>query len=920
MPSTRHISKEQPSPKLSKQLDRFAFPNSSHLLVTTPSQICAWDSNGIHTVFKSSKSSIVAVREAKDGSGVLAVADKQIVVLHDTKRGQERSWGLRADDDEVRYIEYATDAKSLFLSTSLTADIQRYSTERSKLLAPSKAHASPPVALAVSPTGHLLVSASDNPPVVYVKDLKQNSAPTLVEPRASETAVVRIRFHPERPNVFLLAFRDGTVACFDATKISRNRDGSFANQRGVNSGELSHLSNLHRATAESPHLHCISDAAFSPGYKTRAITAGSDGRCRLIDFAEGGVVLRTWHAKAPVTSISILSQKSEAAQPKANTINQASHTIGGPTSTDNLIAVGRADGEVHIYDTLGLLLEQQKFSKDGEKLISVEWARGDSPKPISDSIISTNAGHQSANLKSATIANEVSETGISSQLKSYPRQRRETTFEHVGLPPALRKPKGTVVEGGAQPARRFTIHPDEVEEGTVRHNPASRQINPAPVAGASYLDLFSPVKPHEETVYGSPAKRMASPPRSRPRVSPQTFVKSPEAAPAGQHNTIAKPRNLALFPSTASSSDTPRPSAKLSSGKLSDQNQDHISPTTQGKKITFKPSSQKRPRRTSPYRISKPSPNHNAKLLADLRRLNAVHPAHRNNSTLSAFAAPKPAVEHKEQGSTTKENALRLFRRPVNHIETSLDSMKALKLYEHVHHKANWPADSNQDSSLDGDIWLTSESEDNTPNRRRRRLHQAVRPPARQTSRSRVDSKGTISTLAPKPADLNVQAASDRPVLDGSTDEGMQTARSHLSPSGTFSPSSKDIHDLFPRTSSLSPKKDRRSRHRRETSPERPHRPLREVSLNSVVSKKPKSPWARAKAGQHSDGSELKPSDKLKNHDITRAEAQPHCEICLPTQSRVHELEGELARLKGEVIALKAVLRRNGIPVSLVKR
>lgn len=243
------------------------------------------------------------MREAKDGSGVLAIADKQVVVLHDTKRGQEKSWGLAAEQDEVRHLEYTTDAKSLFLSTQLTADIQRYSTERSRLLDPTNIHPSSPVALAISPTGHMMVSASDQPPTVYMKNLAQNTSPILIEPRASRAAVSVIAFHPERANIFLMAFRDGSVAAYDCTRVGRHQGGQYADQYGVGHGQIASFSKLHRATTETSTLASITGATFLPGFKTRAITVGSDGRCRVVDFAGKGEVLRTWHAKAPVTSV-----------------------------------------------------------------------------------------------------------------------------------------------------------------------------------------------------------------------------------------------------------------------------------------------------------------------------------------------------------------------------------------------------------------------------------------------------------------------------------------------------------------------------------------------------------------------------------------------------------------------------------------
>ena len=301
MAAAHRASREQPIPAISQA--EFQFPGNSHLLITCPSTIFSWDSSGINTIFRSSKGGIAAAREAKDGSGVLAIADKQVVVLHDTKRGQERSWGLEAEQDEVRHLEYTTDTKSLFLSTNLTADIQRYSTERARLLDPTNIHASPPVALAISPTGHAMVSASDHPPTAYLKNLAQNSSPILIESRVSRAAVSALAFHPERANIFLMAFRDGSVAAYDSTRIGRQPGGQFADQQGVSRGQLSSFLKLHRATTESSKLPSITGAAFLPGFKTRAVTVGGDGRCRVVDFAGRGEILRTWHAKAPVTSV-----------------------------------------------------------------------------------------------------------------------------------------------------------------------------------------------------------------------------------------------------------------------------------------------------------------------------------------------------------------------------------------------------------------------------------------------------------------------------------------------------------------------------------------------------------------------------------------------------------------------------------------
>ena len=99
MPPTRNVQNETQSVALRVQNRAdFKFPGNSHLLITTRKRILAWDAAGIHTVFQSRKGGIVAAREARDGSGMLAVAGPNVIVMHDTKRKQQRSWGLNANE------------------------------------------------------------------------------------------------------------------------------------------------------------------------------------------------------------------------------------------------------------------------------------------------------------------------------------------------------------------------------------------------------------------------------------------------------------------------------------------------------------------------------------------------------------------------------------------------------------------------------------------------------------------------------------------------------------------------------------------------------------------------------------------------------------------------------------------------------
>ncbi|KAK5172079.1 uncharacterized protein LTR77_003716 [Saxophila tyrrhenica] len=902
MPTTRPVSKLQPSPTSLDQQNNFTFPNNAHLLITTPGHVFSWDASGVHTIFRSSKNGIVAAREAKDGSGVLAVADKQVVVLHDTKRGQERSWGLQADDDEVRHLAYTKDAKSLFLSTKSTADIQRYSAEQSKLLSPTRAHASPPVALAVSPTDHLMVSASDNPPTIYLSNLMHNSPPILIESRASEAAVTVITFHPERPNIFLLAFADGTAAAFDATKIARKQTGAYANQESVNHGEIGHFAKLHRPTTATHKTVCIEDAAFLPGYQSRAVTVGRDGKCRLVDFADGGVVLRTWHAQAPVTSVSVLPRKASVSGLATGHPSRRSAGAREPSAyTENLIAVGRVDGVIQIYDSLGLLLEQKLLRGSCNKVIGVEWVQGKSPKQISNTIVAR-AVDKLPELNKGSTLGQAAWSGTPSTQPAPTQSHKPTALEHLGLPPALRKP-GMANDRSGGAARRFTIHPDEVDESTVRHTPLPASLQPPPIRQRQYLDLFSPVKPTAASKDESEMKRVTSPTRSRPQVSSQNFVKRPEPETAAPSVDVAPPRNIGLFPSTDSGNSFPTADCQATPKPIRQ---------AVGKPLSGKPKSQRNAKMAGQPSAQAPAVSStNAKILAELRKLSATQHPQQASGVLARYSTSHPPATH--DTAPKKKGKHHLFHRATAHVETDLDSLHAMRQYEETHGKHGWPKDSHQGSSLDDDIWLTSDTERDAALKRSRRRRPVDRPPARQTSRSRVDTNGTMSTVQQPTIKSPPKPVKGSAAVDGSTDEDLWTATTYLSPDGTFSPSSKDIQRLFPRTSSLSPKKHQSSRKRGHRSPLHRKAPvLHEVPVNAVSNGYRKSPWARAKAGvMVAQAAQVE--DDAHGLGLGAAVDEPHCSFCDSTRNKVHDLEGEVARLKGEVLALKATLRRNGV-------
>ncbi|KXS97952.1 hypothetical protein AC578_3392 [Pseudocercospora eumusae] len=888
--------KDAPLPSIPQHGQKFTFPQDRHLLITTPRHIFAWDSSGIHEVFHSSKGGIVAAKEAKDGSGMLAVASRNVVVMHDAKRGKEESWGLNAPGEEVRHLEYSNDAKSLFLSNTTDGVIQQYSVERSRLLAPAQQHNSSPAAVAISPTGHMLLSASSSPPEVCLQNLAHNSLPTLVMPEASSASVCCAAFHPERPNIFMLAFRDGTVSAYDATRVKKDYNSSRKD------GEISHIPSLHRSVVFGTASAGRSDiaapviaAAFLPGFKTRAVSVGHDGRCRLFDFANGGVVLRTWHAKAPLTCLSVLAGKPSRTKSASSTSERqkersqrvASHTIGGPTSIDSVIAVGRVDGKVHLYDTLGLLLAQKSVSSQEDAILSLEWARGPSPMSIKDNI-----GHFSDDSPASLKPNAMHTSASQRQAKVTFPILREPQPSGLGLPPDLRPLKVSV-------GRQFTFHPDEIDAGTVRRKRASPGHEPRPnLVQNEYNDLFSPIKTTRTATTAPPRARarMSSPQRTRPRISSTTFTRQvPELNGVGS-------RKLSVLTSdshaTSSSSATRSGRLKnVSSLRPVRRVSTQVSPlSTQKRHITFK----------------------------------------RENNGTGGDATFSRSTTGAKSGNARYENTfLAASRKPS--ADPKFDSIsRAIGDQRSLPDKSNTPnktTDYNNGQSRhevpplpqqepEDDIWLTSESEEDARPRRPRRP--LIRPPARLASRSQINSKGTISTTAEK----NHPASVDNPppkkptakeahkviTTEETSSDPMATAKEHLSPHPLFSPGSENVRQLFPRSSSLSP------RHKKPQSPTTPRRTrtqtlnLTAIALNAEIAarQQPKSPWARVRAGKHSPSPS--PSRPVrKNEFVTVLDGSEMLSSC-STRDRVKNLESEVAYLKGEVLALKAVLRQNGLP------
>ena len=288
--------------------------------------------------------------------------------------------------------------------------MQSYSLQESKLLDPSHNHPSPPTVFAISSNFNLLLSASVSPPTIHLTNLLLNTPPILLRPQCSPSAAVTAEFHPERPNIFLLAFADGTCATYDAARIFRdNGRGGRRSESTVSgtSAETMFIKNIHATsnlvTSAAPECATepcgydygtgiagignkavgITAAAFVPGYKSRFVTVGADGKCCVIDLPKHGnrdaCVVNSWRVQGPATSLSITRFRYDTGIFGHDDAQGRKRSVPVP-KYKALIAIGCQDGRVLLFDLRGNKLGDECFHPNSDRVIDVEWMSGDDVK------------------------------------------------------------------------------------------------------------------------------------------------------------------------------------------------------------------------------------------------------------------------------------------------------------------------------------------------------------------------------------------------------------------------------------------------------------------------------------------------------------------------------------------------------------
>ncbi|KAF2658534.1 WD40 repeat-like protein [Lophiostoma macrostomum CBS 122681] len=370
-------------------------PSQRNLFVATQSNIQFHTTYARSLLFEcDSPDGILNARVAKDNSSLLAVADDHVVVLYDAEHGKDRKYTLRSGDGEPRLLLFSPDSRTLYFTTTLSHSIQAYSISTAELLPPLQAHPSPPNVLAISKSGDVLLSASPNPPTIHIHDLRLAAVvPISFFPSHAKSPVACAAFHEPTDMMeasyclFLLGYQDGTLAIYRLAMPRLARGSIFADdvseprhpkilqrRQPIKMGSIKRL--------HKPAMGGVRAAEFIPGYRARVVSIGYDGKCRIVDFAQGAEILRTWRVSGLPTCLCV-----ESTGPIVTTGRKQRDVIlsgDGARSeettyegVETLIAIGTQPGQAFIFNVLGLLVRE--ISVDAP-VIAIEWV-GDMSAP-----------------------------------------------------------------------------------------------------------------------------------------------------------------------------------------------------------------------------------------------------------------------------------------------------------------------------------------------------------------------------------------------------------------------------------------------------------------------------------------------------------------------------------------------------------
>ncbi|RYO28122.1 hypothetical protein AA0111_g6898 [Alternaria arborescens] len=316
-------------------------PFEQGLFVTTPNKIYLRTQLAYETLFEcETPNGIVNARASKDNSSLFAIADGQVVILHDASRTKDRKYKLKSGDGEPRLLLFSPDSRTLYFTTTLNNSVQAYSIPDDKLLPSLPSHSSPPNVIAISSNGTVLLSASPNPMTMYLQDQRWgHSAPVDFRPTDARYSATCAAFQqldgPAQPSYtnFVIGFQDGLLAMYSLFLPSLRKwpEDSHKNQfqfYQLQPVRVGVIKKLHK-----PAMGGVLAAEFIPGYKSRVVSIRVDGMVLL-----GG-----------------------------DAVEDAGDVYEG---FETLIAIGTQAGKVLVFNALGLLIHEITV---GVSITAVEW-------------------------------------------------------------------------------------------------------------------------------------------------------------------------------------------------------------------------------------------------------------------------------------------------------------------------------------------------------------------------------------------------------------------------------------------------------------------------------------------------------------------------------------------------------------------
>ena len=205
---------------------------------------------------------------------------------------------LTSTQGESRLLLFSPDSRTLYFTTTLNNSVQAYSIPTAELLPSLASHPSPPNAIAISSNGVVLLSASSDPPTIYLQDRRWGgSAPVNFRPTDARSPATSVAFQQFTGPVrlaytnFVIGFQDGLLAMYRLFLPSLRKRPTGTHQTRSFSLQPVRIGAIKKA--HKPAMGGICAVEFIPGFKSRVVSIGHDGKCRLIDFEGGGKVLRT---------------------------------------------------------------------------------------------------------------------------------------------------------------------------------------------------------------------------------------------------------------------------------------------------------------------------------------------------------------------------------------------------------------------------------------------------------------------------------------------------------------------------------------------------------------------------------------------------------------------------------------------------